>query len=92
MDDLKQTTLEAKSNRSIPTGEDLSRLAELVASGEFQFPDQLSAEQCDWLASRVLKLRRQRFLRFLARSLAQSIYDDVQFKDRKVKSHVAESI
>ena len=53
---------------------DLDRMAKLVADGEISFPTQLSPDGRDRLMVKVSRLRRARFVRYIARSIALDIH------------------
>ena len=54
---------------------DPRRMAELVASGDLPLPQHLPLEQLDRLARDVQQLRRQRLVQFVARVIANDIYN-----------------
>lgn len=53
---------------------DLNRLAQLIADGQIPIPARLHSATQQALVSRVADLRRSRFLRFIARAIAQDIH------------------
>jgi hypothetical protein len=53
--------------------EELQRWADLVASGEVTFPENLSPGGCKQLAEEVRRRRRSRLVKFVARAIAEDI-------------------
>lgn len=52
---------------------DVPRLARLVADGSMPFPTGLSVADVNRLAEEVVRIRRQRLLKFIARAIADDI-------------------
>ena len=69
------------------TDQQMERWARLLADGEVEFPEALSAQQAEALLTEVRRLRRTRLIRFIARQIARHIKRDLksgatpEFKD-----------
>lgn len=57
---------------------DLGRIADLVSCGDLPFPGNLPTSQLSQLAAMVRERRRRRLIRFIARSIALSIRDEIE--------------
>ncbi|QDT93585.1 hypothetical protein [Gimesia algae] len=62
----------------LSTPEKLDRVANLIAEGEFPFPTGLSPDQQFLLATEVRKRRHQRLVKFIARSIARDLWQNIE--------------
>ena len=74
---------EQANDSSDLTPEQLARLAELVADGETDLPDDLATEQLEQLIELVRRRRRARLVRFIARQIAADIRRGAGEKNRR---------
>lgn len=61
------------AGETVEDAPDLERLAQLVADGSIPFPPDWDADVAGRLAFEVLRIRRTRLIRFIARVMATSI-------------------
>jgi len=74
-DRLQQT---GRSSNSGQRREQLTRWANLIASGSMQFPDGLSVEEANFLVSEVSLRRTRRLVHVVAVAIARSIWQDIR--------------
>lgn len=55
---------------------DFGRMAEVIASGQIPFPENLSDDVAERLRLQVVRLRRKQFVRLVARAIARDIQKD----------------
>ncbi len=72
------------------SGQQLNRWAELVATGEAGFPDNLLKADEAALCRQVRQRRRDRLIRFVARAIAREIWRELQTIEEKF--HAKENV
>lgn len=75
-------TTDVDGNSTPRSQEQLSRLAELVASGELPLPSDLSADELDELVRNVRVRRRRRLFRYIARAIALDIHRSREYSEK----------
>jgi hypothetical protein len=63
---------------SKPESLDLARCAQLIAVGQIPFPSHLPSDEVRKLAIEVLRLRRERFVRYIAGAIACDIHESAK--------------
>lgn len=75
MTDTSSQEANSCENRKVRLDNDqLERWAELIASGETPFPENLGARDSETLLAMVRSRRRQRLVRFIAREIAIHVH------------------
>lgn len=72
----KSPASRSQTSPVLPHAEQLRAWAILVASGEAPIPTSLEPAELSIVLADVARLRRERLIRFLARSIAQDIHGD----------------
>lgn len=88
--DVPSSSREQTVIRSVPRC-DLERVADLAASGDVPFPEDLPADQLLQLAAMVRERRRYRLVQFIARAIAHDIRDEFESR-REDETDAEESI
>jgi hypothetical protein len=77
------STGEAADTANPLTADQLNRWATLIADGRDSFPNELSAEDREYLTAEVRRLLRERLLSLIARAIARDIFRSER-KDKEV--------
>lgn len=73
----KSASVDAKSRNTF------ARQAEVVANGQMPFPVDLPESEAERLRLEVVRLRRKRFIAFIARAIARDIHESFQETTRR---------